>query len=138
MLFDNHHLYGIVADTIDPKEVEQTSASYFSNIAVYGPVKKIIGLGEVMDEVLVVDGSESELAYFFPQGALLPDAITIKKKTLEVIAFGLASGKWLYLFSGGEGSFSLRINELMTPEELCKHQNYIVMEKNLQVLQVFE
>jgi len=131
-------LYGIVATLLDPKDEAQTYTEYSSNIAVYGPVNKIVGLGENRDEVVVVRGQEDELRCFFPKNAVLPDTITIKKKTLEVIGFGLASGKWLYLFSAGEGGTTLRLHETLSPEEMCQHQDYIAMEKQLQILEVFE
>lgn len=131
-------LYGMVAEAMDPKYAEQTNSPYQSNIAVYGPINKIVGLGEVSNEMFEIKGSEEQFKYFFPQETILPNSIDINKRTLEAIGFGLSSGKWLYLFSSGEGSFSLRINECMSPEELCKHQDYIAMDKNLQILKVFE
>ena len=130
-------LFGIVANSLDPVVAEKTDKPS-SSIAVYGPVNKIVGLGEVRDEVIVVKGQEDELECFFPANTVLPDTITIKKKTLEVIGFGLDTGKWLYLYSDGEGYFGIGLNEEFSPEELCQSEDYIAMEKNLQILEVFE
>ena len=131
------NLFGIIANNLNSVDVEKTSSSS-SRIAVWGPINKIVGLGEVRDEVIVVNGQEDELKWFFPANAVLPDTITIKKKTLEVIGFGLDTGKWLYLYSDGEGSFGIGLNEELSPEELCQRHDYLAMEKNLQVLEVFE
>ncbi len=132
-------LYGITANAIERKDAEQTSKLYTSNLAFYGAVTKIVGLGEIKNEEFTVAGREEEVKYFFPQHVVFPDKIFIKKKTLEVIGFGLSSGKWLYLFSNGEGSFNISMNEILSPEELINQWETIDdIPKPLQVLQVFE
>jgi len=131
-------LYG--ADAIFPTSdtVKQTDKLYLSRVSVFGPLTKIVGLGQVRDEVVSVEGREEEIKWFLPPNASLPDSIVIKIQTLEVMGFEMQSGKWLYIFPRGEGHFSLAFNEAMSPEELCRHPDYLAMEKRLQILDVFE
>ncbi len=105
----------------------------------FGKIIKIVGLGELREEVVVVkEQDEDEIAHFFPANTVLPDTITINKKTLEVIGFLFDTGKWLYIFSEGEGSFRMELEMEITPEELCVRWDYVAMEKPMQILRVFE
>jgi len=85
-----------------------------------------------------VEGHKDEIACFFPSNTALPDTITIHKKTLEVIGFLFDTGKWLYLFSEGEGHFRIEFEIEISPEELCSRWDYLAMEKQLLVLEVFD
>jgi hypothetical protein len=104
----------------------------------FGVIIKIVGLGEVRDEVIFTEGTEEQIVDFFPANSILPAMISINKKTLEVIGFLFDSGKWLYLFADGEGHFRIEFEMAISPEELCVRWDYIAMEKNLTILEVFE
>lgn len=105
----------------------------------FGKIIKIVGLGELREEIVVVkEQDEEEIASFFPPNAVLPDTITINKKTLEVIGFLFDTGKWLYIFSEGEGNFRMELDMDITAEELCVRWDYVAMEKSMQILSVFE
>ena len=129
------NLYGIVAEALPVLDAGDGSQP---TIAIYGPVKKIVGMGEIRHEVINVADYEDDLSCFFPPDSSLPDIITINKKTLEVIGFALGEEKWLYLFSDEESHFRLELESTTIPEELCKRWDYIAMEKQLQILEVFE
>ena len=106
-------------------------------LSEFGTINKIVSLGEVRNEIVTVKGKEEEIACFFPPNKTLPDTITINKKTLEVIGFLFDTGKWLYLYSNGEGHYSIDLEKTTPPEELCQDQGYLAMEKELHVLNVF-
>jgi hypothetical protein len=134
------NLYGIEVVGFakgDRKEIFKQEILPARILNEFGSIKKIIGLGETRNDVVYVKGKE-EIEVFFPANSVLPDTITIKKKTLEVIGFGLDTGKWLYIYSDGEGHFRIGLNEDTLPESLCQDPDYLVMGKNLQILAVFE
>ncbi|MCC7244504.1 MAG: hypothetical protein IT269_02400, partial [Saprospiraceae bacterium] len=96
------------------------------------------GLGETQNERIVVQESETDFSVFFPANTELPDIIEINKKTLEVIGLGMDSGKWIYIFSQGEGGFSVELEVDIDPESLCSRWDYEAMEKHLRVLAIFD
>ncbi|MEQ1744567.1 MAG: hypothetical protein ABMA02_04020 [Saprospiraceae bacterium] len=109
------------------------SSKYFSKIV------KIVGIGEVRKEDVSTAGQEEEIECFFPEGAVLPDIISIDKRTLEVVGFLFDTGKWLYIFPQDEGHFYMELDSDTTPEELINNWETIDdVPKPLQILQVFE
>lgn len=132
------NLYGITAGIMELENARQTDNIYSTRLAFFGPVTQIVGLGEIRNEDLATEGKEEDIAFFLPAGTIVPDTLSIRKKTLEVIGFGLASGKWLYIHGAGEGSFTLSINETRSPEELCLDEGYTLNEKKMQVLEIFK
>jgi hypothetical protein len=105
----------------------------------FGKVVKIVGIGEVRKEEVATAGKEEEIECFFPKGTVLPDVISIDKRTLEAIGFLFDTGKWLYIFPGGQGHFGFDVDVDTTPEELISSWETIDDEpKPLQILQVFE
>ena len=134
------NLFGLAISTFpeDGRRYDQHGFN-FRIISDFGIIKKVVGLGEVCKEDVFTSGREDEVEPFFPQGTTLPDVISIDKKTLEVIGFLFDTGKWLYLFSGGEGYFRIEFESNTTPEELISNWETIDDEpKPLQILQVFE
>jgi hypothetical protein len=110
----------------------------FRIINDFGIIIKVVGLGETCTEDVITEGREEEIEPFFPEGTTLPDVISIDKKTLEVIGFLFNTGKWLYLFSEGEGYFRIEFESNTTPEEMITRWDFVEMEKSMQILQVFE
>ena len=105
----------------------------------FGKVVKIVGIGEVRKEDVVTAGQEEEIKWFFPKGTVLPDIISIDKRTLEAIGFLFDTGKWLYIFPGGQGHFRFDVDVDISPEELISNWETLDDEpKPLQILQVFE
>ena len=107
-------------------------------IGDFGKIVKVVGLGETRREDVPTAGDEEDISSFFPKDYLLPDVISIDKKTLEVIGFLSDNGNWLYIFADGEGYFRVEFNTGLSPEELTVRWDYLAMEKQLRVLQVFE
>ena len=103
-----------------------------------GRIIKIVGIGEVRKEDVVTAGNEEEIGWFFPKETVLPDVISIDKRTLEVIGFQFDTGKWLYIFPDREGSFRIELDMETPPNELILRWDFEAMEKQLQILQVFE
>ncbi len=105
----------------------------------FGKVVKIVGIGEVRKEDVVTAGQEEEIECFFPKGTVLPDVISIDKRTLEAIGFLFDTGKWLYIFPGGQGHFRFDVDVDISPEELISNWETLDDEpKPLLILQVFE
>ncbi|MEQ1745652.1 MAG: hypothetical protein ABMA02_09510 [Saprospiraceae bacterium] len=75
---------------------------------------------------------------FFPEGAVLPDIISIDKRTLEIVGFLFDTGKWLYIFPQDEGHFYMELDSDTAPEEIITRREFVEMEKPMQILQVFE
>ena len=141
------NLYGVEIVSKDrPKYDVRNPDSYpFRNYYLhfssrhFGKVVKIVGIGEVRKEDVVTAGQEEEIECFFPQGSVLPDVISIDKRTLEVIGFQFDTGKWLYIFPDGQGHFRFEIDSDTPPEERISNWETIDDEpKPLQILQVFE
>jgi len=111
----------------------------FRIINDFGIITKVVGIGEVRKEDVVTAGQEEEIECFFPKGSVLPDVISIDKRTLEVIGFLFDTSKWMYVFPDGEGYFRIEFDSDTTPEELISNWETIDDEpKPLQILQVFE
>jgi hypothetical protein len=137
------NLYGI---EISKLKVEYNSREpvfeqlgyHFSIHSNFGLISKVVGLGEIREETVFVEGKEDEVIDFFPPSSSMPTTITINKKTLEVIGLHSDNGKWLYFFADREGYFRTEFETEMPPEEMCRRWDFVAMEKNLQILEVFE
>ncbi len=140
------NLYGIeITKQGKPKydlRKPETNPFYNFDLSVsgknFGKVVKIVGIGEVRKEDVVTAGQEEEIECFFPKGTVLPDVISIDKHTLEVIGFLFESGKWLYIFPDRERNFYIEFDMDIPPDELIFRWDFEAMEKQLQILQVFE
>jgi hypothetical protein len=141
------NLYGIeITKQGKPKydlRKPETNPFYNFDLSVsgknFGKVVKIVGIGEVRKEDVVTVGQEEEIECFFPKGTVLPDVISIDKRTLEIIGFQFDTGKWLYIFPDDEGHFRFEIDSDISPEERISNWETLDDEpKPLQILQVFE
>jgi hypothetical protein len=136
-------LYGIEVSELKIKHTSTTPVfeqlGYnFSISDDFGAISKIVGIGEIRKEVVLVEERKDEVKEFFPRGSTLPEAITIDKETLEIVGFLFETGKWLYFFADGEGHFRLEFDIDLPPIELTRRWDFAAMEKHMQVLQVFE
>ncbi len=135
------NLFGFeVVEFVRGNQVDRLSELPLAILSDFGRIIQIVGLGETRNEVVTVAEHDVEdIACFFPANTVLPDTITISKKTLEIMGFLFETGNWLYLYSGGDHHFSMDFNMEITPGELCDLRNKEGMEeKHLQILTIFE
>jgi hypothetical protein len=132
---NDRHEYDVRNPESNP---HQGYALHFSS-KNFGKVVKIVGIGEVRKEDVVTAGQEEDVECFFPKGSVLPDIISIDKRTLEAIGFLFDTGKWLYIFPNGEGDLGFDVDVDISPEELISNWETLDDEpKPLLILQVFE